>query len=94
MYQYYLEISFAYGAARELTRVTEILAVVNRSNSEFGPGWWVAGYERAIPQPNGDVFWIGGDGSTRRYSYLGVASNGNKIYKAPMFASTQAVDMK
>ena len=39
MYQYYLEISFAYGAARELTRVTEILAVVNRSNSEFGPGW-------------------------------------------------------
>lgn len=43
------------------------LAVVNRSASALGPGWWVAGVEQLVPLAGGDLLWIGGDGSTRVY---------------------------
>jgi RHS repeat-associated protein len=45
------------------------LTVVNRANSHFGAGWWLAGLESLCMScgANGSALWIGGDGSTRRY---------------------------
>jgi RHS repeat-associated protein len=54
------------------------LAIVNRKDSPFGAGWWLAGFEQLIPQSNGSLFWIGGDGSTRRYADVGVVGMHHK----------------
>ena len=52
--------------------ITGEVAVVNRTASVFGRGWWVAGLEGlALGQPGGRILWIGGDGSTRAYSAAG-----------------------
>lgn len=46
------------------------LAVVSRTKSYFGAGWWLAGLEELYPK--GDTaFWVGGDGSTRKYVKTG-----------------------
>jgi RHS repeat-associated protein len=42
--------------------------VVNRSTSEFGAGWWLAGVEQLVlGQSNNRILWIGGDGSAAVY---------------------------
>ncbi|MCU0649220.1 MAG: hypothetical protein MUF00_14570 [Gemmatimonadaceae bacterium] len=61
----------------QVTEVAGELAIVNRKRSPFGPGWWLAGYEtlqriEVAGQPVSDYFWVGGDGSTRRYRFAGV----------------------
>jgi RHS repeat-associated protein len=46
------------------------VAIVNRSGSGFGAGWWPAGVERlqCVDCATGSrLLWIGGDGSTRVY---------------------------
>ena len=48
---------------------TDTLVIVNRSASEFGAGWWLAGYERVIELLTSELLWIGGDGSTRLYTH-------------------------
>jgi RHS repeat-associated protein len=54
------------------------LSVVNRSLSPYGAGWWIAGLERLIVYGTDSLAWIGGDGSTRRFTpgaankYIGV----------------------
>ncbi len=78
LYQYRLDVAFTDGSGTQVTPVTGDLAIVNRSTSVFGAGWWVAGYERIITQANGDLFWIGGDGSTRRYARV----TGTNTFKA------------
>jgi YD repeat-containing protein len=45
------------------------VAVVNRSGSAFGAGWWVAGWEQIVAA-GPRMLWIGGDGSTRVYETL------------------------
>ena len=47
---------------------SDTLVVVNRKNSPFGAGWWLAGYERLVPLSGGSFLWVGGDGSTRCYT--------------------------
>ena len=92
LYPYRLEITFSDGSGAQTTAATGDLAIVNRSTSEFGAGWWVAGYERVIPLPNGDVFWVGGDGSTRRYvkqQYVG--PNGWTVFKARTLAGSDSM---
>ncbi|NIS36970.1 MAG: RHS repeat protein, partial [Actinobacteria bacterium] len=43
-------------------------AVVNRSESPYGAGWWPAGLERLdFPAGSAALLWVGGDGSTREY---------------------------
>jgi RHS repeat-associated protein len=42
--------------------------LVNRSQSEFGAGWWLAGLERLRLD---SMLWIGGDGSARVYRSAG-----------------------
>jgi RHS repeat-associated protein len=83
LYDYTLAVTFYYpGGAQETQSATGELAVVNRATSEFGRGWWVAGYERVIEQPSGSVFWIGGDGSTRLYRAAGTTTGGRAVYRA------------
>lgn len=44
------------------------LLVVNRSNSPFGAGWWLGGFEQLVfPSSGGGIMWVGGDGSARMY---------------------------
>jgi RHS repeat-associated protein len=44
------------------------LAFVDRTNSPFGAGWWLAGLEQLFTgQYDGSVLWVAGDGSTRKY---------------------------
>lgn len=52
--------------------VTDTLIIVNRSSSEFGAGWYLAGVERLfLSQPGGSILWVGGDGSAKVYRDIG-----------------------
>jgi RHS repeat-associated protein len=44
------------------------VAWVNRDGSPFGNGWWLLGLEELYTQQDGSILWVGGDGSTRRYT--------------------------
>jgi RHS repeat-associated protein len=44
------------------------LSIVNRVNSPFGRGWWLAGLESLVPISEDEMLWVAGDGSTRRYT--------------------------
>jgi RHS repeat-associated protein len=64
--------------------VSTDLPIVNRRSSPFGPGWWLAGYEQLFPitgAPN-DRFWVGGDGSTRRYAHVSTLGDGTRVLVA------------
>jgi hypothetical protein len=46
------------------------LSIVNRANSPFGAGWWMAGLEQLVYIPgDGSFLRVGGDGSTLRYHW-------------------------
>ena len=53
--------------------LTGNLMVVNRSWSEFGAGWSLAGIEQVVRAPGNAILWLGGDGSAAVYNQ--VASN-------------------
>jgi RHS repeat-associated protein len=50
---------------------TGSVAIVNRRDSPFGAGWWLAGWERLLIPASGPLMWIGGDGSVRQYTNTG-----------------------
>ncbi len=75
-------MDFGGGAALQNATVQGDLAIVNRKGSEFGAGWWVAGYERLQRLPDGSLFWVGGDGSTRRYTRQYTNSANVTVYTA------------
>ena len=91
LYPYTLELLFDYGDRQETVVATGELAIVNRSQSEFGPGWWLTGYERIMSVQNDDMLWIGGDGSTRKYVYSYTATNTWMIYKAAPLAGADSL---
>jgi RHS repeat-associated protein len=65
LYRYTLEVTAFYADA---ATARGELVVVNRRNSPFGAGWWLAGLDRLLLDPWGRPgLWVGGDGSTRRY---------------------------
>jgi hypothetical protein len=66
LYSYSLIVRRKYGSSTATDSATGEFAVVNRSNSAFGPGWWLAGFEH-LYKVGADLLWVGGDGSTRRY---------------------------
>ncbi len=73
-YPFTLVIQNQYPGTYSTTR-TGTLLVINRSQSEFGAGWALAGVERLhFGQPvgtsNGDILWVGGDGSAKLYAKL------------------------
>src|SRR5829696_2021729 len=46
------------------------LTMVNRIQSPFGRGWWLAGLEQLVPIDTYKMLWVGGDGSNRLYRYV------------------------
>ena len=91
LYPYRLEVAFSDGSGTQLTAATGDLPIVNRSTSPFGRGWWLAGYERVLRLANGDLFWVGGDGSTRRYRYQYINVGGQKSYAARALAGLDSL---
>jgi len=63
------------GPTSRVTTVSGQVIIVNRKDSPFGAGWWLAGLERLNV---GDMRWVGGDGSVRQYQ--AVAAN---LWAAP-----------
>jgi RHS repeat-associated protein len=69
-YDYTVQVIHVYGATQVASApVPGVLTVVNRAASQFGAGWWLAGWERLCIGcgPAGAILWIGGDGSTMLY---------------------------
>ena len=54
------------------------MAIVDRSGSNFGAGWWLAGLEELYFPDTSTILWVGGDGSTRVYSKIN-----STTFKAP-----------
>jgi RHS repeat-associated protein len=74
LYPYTLAIHRITGQSNTVLQTfTGTLPIVNRNDSPFGAGWWLAGFERLsfTGLPAGQVMWIGGDGSVRRYDRVG-----------------------
>ena len=79
VYSYTLEAVNYYGVTPTVAKTTTgTFAVVDRSASPFGAGWWLAGLEHL------DVvtkIWTGGDGALRQYT-----SAGANVWAAPTLA--------
>jgi hypothetical protein len=71
IYPYSLEVINQYSGSSLSDTVTGELVVVNRKDSPFGAGWWLAGLERLDSLASSTKLWIGGDGSVRRYAPAG-----------------------
>ena len=67
-YPYKLAVTRQYTSSSVTDTARSALVVVNRSQSPYGAGWWVAGLEQLQILGSDTLFWIGGDGSTRLYS--------------------------
>lgn len=74
VHTYQLEIQRLDPTVVTLQTVSGQLPIVNRRASAFGPGWWLAGWERLIftGLPAEQRMWVGGDGSVRIYQRSGV----------------------
>lgn len=69
VYGYILQVVGITGGVRTtLTADTGQLVVVNRGQSAFGAGWWLAGLEQLLAQPDSAWLFVGGDGSSRVYT--------------------------
>jgi len=73
VYAYTLEVRNWYPSPTpsQPTTVNGELIVVNRSNSPFGAGWWLAGIEQLFWLADGRRLVILGDGSARVYAPVG-----------------------
>jgi RHS repeat-associated protein len=75
LYEFDLTVRAVYSSTVTDTTITDTLIIVNRSDSEFGQGWSLAGIERLVlDQPGGtgeDILWVGGDGSAKHYRKSG-----------------------
>jgi len=73
--------SWRTGHPVDVAQATLATAVVNRSASRFGPGWWMAGVERLVRvRAAGDsILWIGGEGSTRLFT---LPDTTHRMYRA------------
>src|SRR5690348_940209 len=66
--RYSLEVTRVYSGVASRDTVSGEFFVVRRDHSQFGPGWWLAGLERLYLNPGlSTMYWVGGDGSTRKY---------------------------
>jgi len=73
VYSYTLEINSLYPEVYSDTAPSSKIIVVNRSQSEFGAGWWLAGLEHLYVAPD-SMLWVGGDGSARVYRSTGITN--------------------
>ncbi len=78
---YTLEVVSWYGTTPQpAVTTTGQYAIVNRKNSPFGAGWWLAGLEQLH---TGSMVWTGGDGSVRQYSAVGTQALINCVNGQP-----------
>lgn len=89
LYNWTAQASSWYGSTRyNTTAVTGELAIVNRANSNFGAGWWLAGLEKLYGLADGSKLWIGGDGSVRHFKLLTGYTN---IWIPPFLDGTEGL---
>ncbi len=74
--RYSLEVTRVYAGVASRDTVSGEFFVVRRDHDQFGPGWWLAGLERLYLNPGlSTMFWVGGDGSARKYVRSGTNPN-------------------
>lgn len=78
VHPYWLKVTRQYTGGPQSDSVPGELIVVNRSQSPFGAGWWLAGLEQLVILDATTILWVGGDGSARKYT--NVAPN---VWTAP-----------
>jgi RHS repeat-associated protein len=72
IYPFTLLVRNQYSSGTYDATVSGELLVVNRSQSEFGAGWWPAGIEQLVlGQSGGRLLWLGADGSAAVYDPAG-----------------------
>ena len=67
-YEYTFQVRATIGGATSSSVVTDTLTVINRATTQFGPGWWLDGFEQLFVVDATHRLWVGGDGSTRLYT--------------------------
>jgi RHS repeat-associated protein len=68
LYDFSLEVRNQYTEGPQSTTIRDTLIVVNRSASDFGAGWWLAGVEQLLlNRPANKILWVDGDGSAAVY---------------------------
>lgn len=81
LYRYTLTVTAVYSTPTGTVRSAAVrdsgeIAIVNRSQSPFGAGWWWAGWEQIVcvtcntPGAPPRMLWISGDGSTQVFEPL------------------------
>lgn len=71
LYSFTLIVRNVYTSGSYDATVSGTLIIVNRSTSEFGAGWWLAGLEQLVlGQPANQILWLGGDGSAAVYNQV------------------------
>jgi RHS repeat-associated protein len=75
-----LQVTAYDGTKTWVDTLTTTIPVVDRSQSAFGAGWWLAGLERLYFPTDGTLTWVGGDGSIRTYTKDPAHTS---IYRAP-----------
>lgn len=71
IYAFTLLVRHQYTTGTYDAQQTGSLMIVNRRNSEFGAGWWLAGVEQLITGQSGNkMLWVGGDGSSAVYDSI------------------------
>ena len=63
MYDWTMTVTLDYGTSTEVVEFTGQQAVINRTDSEFGVGWWLSGLDRLHVDSDG-ILLENGDGST------------------------------
>jgi RHS repeat-associated protein len=66
-YPFTLEVTRWYATGPESDTASGTFTNVQRRNSPYGTGWWIAGLERLRLGDRITMLWEGGDGSTRNY---------------------------
>ncbi|HSU93715.1 MAG TPA: RHS repeat-associated core domain-containing protein [Gemmatimonadaceae bacterium] len=90
IYPWTAQASSWYGSTRYNSSVTNSeLAIVNRSRSDFGAGWWLAGLEKLYNLADGSKMWIGGDGSVRHFRTVPGVSN---VWVPPLLDGTDGLN--
>lgn len=68
LYPYTLEVQRRADGVADTVAATGELVIINRKDSPFGAGWWLAGLEQIVGLGGSKKLWIGGDGSFRVYA--------------------------
>lgn len=80
VHDYVLEVTRIYPDSNPMNSVSGKLAIVDRSTSYFGAGWWLAGLEK---WDRATGVWVGGDGSVRQYVLRPGSVAPSRVWGAP-----------